>query len=87
MKDTNPYLYQFSRFIYYSCMRPDAELRLLKVGDIDLHRRLIQVPSGNSKWNKTQYIPIDDEFFNILMDMNLEKFNKYDYIFTANRCP
>lgn len=87
MKDINPYLYQFSRFIYYSCMRPDAELRLLKIGDIDLHRRLIQVPSENSKRNKTQYIPIDDEFFNILMDMNLEKFNKYDYIFTANGCP
>lgn len=87
MKENNPNLYQFSRFIYYSCMRPDAELRLLRVGDIDLHRRLIQVPSENSKRNKTQYIPIDDEFLNILLGMNLDRFSKYDYVFSIEGTP
>jgi len=28
MRINTPYLYQFSRFIYYPCMRPDAEFRL-----------------------------------------------------------
>lgn len=87
MRENSPYLYQFSRFIYYSCMRPDAELRLLKVGDIDLHRRLIQVPAENSKRNKTQYIPIDDEFLNILLEMNLDRYNRYDYLFTKEEVP
>lgn len=68
-------------------MRPDAELRLLRIGDIDLQRRLIQVPSENSKRNKTQYIPIDDEFLNILLDMNLDRFNKYDYVFSIDGKP
>jgi integrase len=87
MRENSPNLYQFSRFIYYACMRPDAELRLLRICDIDVHRRLIQVPSENSKRNKTQYIPIDDEFLNILLDMNLDQHNKFDYVFTIDGKP
>ncbi|TDQ79604.1 tyrosine-type recombinase/integrase [Sphingobacterium yanglingense] len=87
MKEHTPYLYQFSRFIYYSCMRPDAELRLLKIGDIDLHRRLIQVPSENSKKNTTQYIPIDDEFLSILSELDLDRYNKHYYLFTKDGMP
>ncbi|MFD2968541.1 tyrosine-type recombinase/integrase [Sphingobacterium bambusae] len=87
LKDQDPYLYQFSRFIYYSCMRPDAELRLLRICDIDLYRRVILVPSENSKKKKTQYIPIDDEFLEIIMEMNLDWFNKTDYVFTTSGMP
>lgn len=87
MKDNDPYLYQFSRFIYYSCMRPDAELRLLRICDIDIYRRLIQVPSDNSKKKKTQYIPIDDEFMNIIRNLDLDRYDKSFYIFTVNGTP
>ncbi|MGA6117405.1 tyrosine-type recombinase/integrase [Sphingobacterium anhuiense] len=87
LKNNDKYLYQFCRLIYYSCMRPDAELRLLKIGHIDMFRRVIQVPSDNSKKNKTQYIPIDDELMNILLDMNLDRFNSTDYVFTLNEIP
>lgn len=87
MKEVEPDLYQFSRFIYYSCMRPDAELRFLQIGHIDLHRRLIQVPFGNSKKKKTQYIPIDDELLNIIREMNLDRYNESDFVFTKDGIP
>ncbi|WP_433863105.1 tyrosine-type recombinase/integrase [Sphingobacterium thalpophilum] len=87
MKAECPDLYQFSRFIYYSCMRPDAELRFLQIEHIDMDRRLIKVPHSNSKKKKTQYIPVDDEFYSILLEMNLDKYNDSDYVFGKNGCP
>ncbi|PPL00112.1 tyrosine-type recombinase/integrase [Parapedobacter indicus] len=86
-KEKDPYLYQFCRFIYYSCLRPDAELRLLKVGDIDLVSRRIMAPSDNTKSKRTQWIPIDDEFAQILRELNLHQYKITDYIFTSTGTP
>lgn len=76
IKSEDPYLYLFSRFIYYSSMRQDAELYSLKIYDIDLYRRVILVSIENSKKKKIQYSPMDDEFLEIIINMKLERLIK-----------
>ncbi|WP_256013096.1 tyrosine-type recombinase/integrase [Desertivirga xinjiangensis] len=80
-KENEPYLYQFQRFIYYTCFRPDAELRLLKISDIDLIDRKIAVPANHAKSKIRQYIPIDDSLFEILTEMNLEQYPRHYFLF------
>lgn len=87
VKTQNPYLYQFCRFIYYSCLRPDAELRKLQIWEIDLAARRMGVPGLNSKGKITQYIPIDDSFFEILNDMKLEQYPRHYYVFGKDGKP
>ena len=87
MRDNDYFMYQFCRFIYYSCMRPDAELRLLQIKHIDLVGRKIMVPHGNAKSKITQYIPIDDEFYEIIAEMNLDKYNRDRYVFGLKEQP
>ena len=87
LKEKDWFMYQFCRFIYYSCMRPDAELRLLQIKHIDLIGRKIVVPSTNSKSKITQYIPIDEEFFGIIREMNLEKYDREYFVFGLNDGP
>ncbi|MCS4164483.1 site-specific integrase [Sphingobacterium sp. BIGb0116] len=87
LKDNDPYLYNFCRFIYYSCMRPEAELRLLQIMHIDLQGRKIMVPCNNSKSKITQYIPIDDEFYEVIKSMRLERFNPNYFVFGLKDAP
>jgi len=80
-KENEPYLFQFMRFIYYTCFRPDAELRKLRICDIDLIDRRIAVPAEHAKSNERQYIPIDDSFLEILTEMELDRLPRHYYIF------
>lgn len=87
LKVRNTYLYQFSRFIYYSCLRPDAELRKLQIWEIDLISRRLGVPGMNSKGKITQWVPIDDNLADIISEMELDKYPRDYYVFGKNGAP
>ncbi|WMX15921.1 site-specific integrase [Aureispira sp. CCB-E] len=63
IKNKNPNLWFFVQFVYYCFLRPRAELRLLKVGDIIIEEQKILVPSNISKNKKQQYVAIPNAFF------------------------
>src|SRR5690606_17794081 len=86
-RENNAFLYQFCRFIYYSCMRPDAELRKLQIYEIDLVGRKMAVPGNNAKSKSTQWIPIDDSFLSILSEMGLHNYPSNYYVFGKNGKP
>lgn len=64
-----PKLLFYSKFIYYSCMRPD-EIRKLKIEHVDLRARIIKMKG------KTGYrvVPICDELHEMLESLNLENY-------------
>lgn len=81
LKEHSPSLYNFCRFVYYSCFRPDAECRLVKISDIDLHSRRIRVGHDITKAGATQVIPIDDEFSEFISSLELHKYPRNYYVF------
>ena len=61
MDEKAPELALFSKFIYYTFIRPN-ELRLLKVGDVLLDEKEIRIPGRISKNRKTEHVVIPDAF-------------------------
>lgn len=66
MKATNPHLYNFCEFIYYTGTRPKSEARLLQVKHILFDRKLLFVPGSISKNKKDDYIPMAPELIDML---------------------
>lgn len=69
----------YSRFIYYSCMRPN-EIRNLKVENIDLLGRYIKIVGKT----KSRTVPICDELAELLSSLNLDKYQLDYYVFGSN---
>lgn len=68
LKQNDPVLLLFTRFIYCAFIRP-REIRELKPKDIDLKRKTITVKGGISKNKKTQTVPINKSLFDLLGDI------------------
>lgn len=62
ISERDPDLWFFCQFVYYCFLRPNSELRLLRVGDIDFDRWVIRVPAQVSKNGKNQYVTIPVPF-------------------------
>lgn len=62
MQENDPELWLFVQFQYYCFIRPNSELRLLKVGDLLLDDNKILVRSDISKNGKSEYVSIPDAF-------------------------
>jgi integrase len=76
------------RFMYYCGMRPGYEIRLLRVGDIDLERGFIRISAEISKTDRDRKIAIPDVFKTYLID----KWHLYDvekdlYVFGRTGMP
>ena len=65
LKENDPYLLDFCQFVYYSCTRPKAETRLIKIGDIDFDRRLIRLDGKTGD----RFVPICNELFEYVEPM------------------
>lgn len=65
ISEQNPILWLCCQFLYYCFIRP-GELRLLKIGDIDLDGQKILIRGSISKNKKTQYVAIPRPFMKIL---------------------
>ncbi|GAA0881898.1 hypothetical protein GCM10009120_04940 [Sphingobacterium siyangense subsp. cladoniae] len=75
----DPELYNYSKWIFYSCMRP-KEIRCLKIQDIDLSSRQIKVPGPNGKTGD-RLVPICDELHQLIRDMGIGKAKLNHYVF------
>jgi len=82
LRDTNPNLYNFVHFMYYTFIRP-GELAQLKVGDINLANRRIVVRAAISKNKKTEQVIIPDELVPFIERMNLHQYPADDYVFSC----
>ena len=72
----------FCRMIYYTCLRP-AEIRGLKVGNINLANRSITIPSNVKKVTKDgtdDIIEVNDTFIPFLTALKLETYPEHYYL-------
>jgi integrase len=60
-------LYVFTRLLYYAFLRP-AEIRGLRLFNVDLTKRVIDVPGKIAKNRRTDTIPINNSLFNSLLE-------------------
>lgn len=58
---SNPYLYSFIEFIYYTAIRPKSEARLLQVKHLLFDRSLIHIPGDVAKNKEGDFVPMPDE--------------------------
>ena len=75
----DPELYNYSKWIFYSCMRP-KEIRCLKVQDIDLSSRQIKVPGPNGKTGD-RFVPVCDELHELIQEMRIERADLNYFVF------
>lgn len=79
----DPELFNYAKWIYYSCMRP-KEIRLLRVQDIDLVSRQIKIPRPNDKTGD-RLVPICDELFGLIREKRIDRANINHYVFGKNQ--
>lgn len=84
--DYNRPLYKFTRFLYFTFLRPN-ELVQLKIKDIDLKNRQIIVPASVSKNKKEETVAIPKLLLAEIAPMRLDKFAPEDYVFSKNLLP
>lgn len=68
----DPQLFLACKLEYYCCLRPGKELRMLRIGDIDLYRGTIDVSRFRSKTKLARIVTIPEAFLNELRAMELE---------------
>lgn len=80
MLQNNRNLYYFTRFIYHGFMRP-AEIKRIRVQDINMKHRVIMVWNHTSKNKKQQPVVINQKLFEIIESMEIEDVPPYWYLF------
>lgn len=83
LNTNNHELWLYCMFIYYCFLRPRAELRFLKVGDIYFDEKKIRIPGEHSKNKKTQFVKIPNVFYPHLEF--LKNSNPNEYIFPGRK--
>lgn len=90
-KEHYPYFYIFYRVMYYSCLRPIYEMRLLKVGHIDVDQMMLHIPVYISKTGKStgkgRSLPMASQLLNIFTENNIIGQNPDFYVFTLDMKP
>lgn len=77
--EKDPDLYNYIKWVYYSCMRP-REISLLKIQHIDMTARQIKAIGPTAKTGD-RFIPICDELFELIKSMKLHKLPLNFYVF------
>lgn len=75
----NPMLWLCCQFLYYCYIRP-GELRLLKIGDIDIERGVITVRGSISKNKKTEVVVIPKPFLAVLQQYKISQLETTLYV-------
>jgi integrase len=79
-------LFLFTRFIFYGYIRP-AELRKLKVSDIDLNTRTIKISGAIAKTRRTAAVPILKPLLDLIIEHKLTRHAGDVYLFGAGLVP
>jgi integrase len=77
----DPQLYLACMIQYYCFIRPGKELRLLKIGDIDLHNGLIVIQQFNAKNKLRQSVTMPQQLIDICYTYGIDKADKSLYVF------
>ncbi len=83
LKENDPYLLTFIRFMGYTFLRP-IEIIRLKVKDINLEEKTIKI---QTKTEKKSIIKIIDKLYDTLKDMEIQKYEPEHFVFTKYNRP
>lgn len=81
IKPKEPWLWLACEMLYYCAIRPGTEMRLMKVGDIDLKRKTICVRAELAKNKTTEMVVFPEELLNHMLSLNLDQYDKDLYLF------
>jgi integrase len=81
IKRVDPQLYLACMIQYYCFIRPGKELRLLKIGDIDLHDGLITIRQENAKNKLRQVVTMPKQLIDLCIEYGIDKADKSLLIF------
>ncbi|MDR1198801.1 MAG: site-specific integrase [Prevotellaceae bacterium] len=90
MDDADPQLALACRFEYYCGLRPGIEVRLMKVGDLNLRHGVsrVKISSEHCKTTHRKDVIIPDIFLDYLINVwHLDKVDKNFFLFGRNRVP
>ena len=79
-------LFVISQLIYYCFLRPQEIVRL-RIENIDLANRCINIPPDVSKNKKQQKVNIPDSFLPVISKLNIIDFPRNYYVFSKNLKP
>lgn len=86
LKEKYPTLFIFTRFIFYGYIRP-AELRKIKVSDIDLNTRTIRISGSIAKTKRTAAVPIIKPLLDLIISEGLTRHSGGKYLFGKGLVP
>lgn len=81
IKPKEPWLWLACEILYYCAIRPGTEMRLLKVGDIDLEHKTICVRAELAKNKTTEFVAFPDNLRDHMLSLNLDVYSKDLYLF------
>lgn len=81
IKPREPFLWLACEILYYCAIRPGTELRLLKVGDIDFHKKAICVRAELAKNKMTEQVLFPYELLQHMLSLNIQQYDKDLYLF------
>jgi site-specific recombinase XerD len=87
MRDKDPQLYLAAMTQYYCFIRPGRELRLLKVGDVDLEKGLITIRQENAKNKKKQIVTMPQQLIDIYIQQGIPQADQNHFIFGKKKKP
>lgn len=87
-EQNDPQLWLAINFVYYTAIRPRAELRLLKIKQINFTAHCVTVINELAKNNRTETIDIPDQLYTLLVDVwKLHKMDGELYVFGKSGKP
>ncbi len=87
LKREDPQLYVFVMAMFYTFARPNRELRLLLVGDVDLPRGKIRIVSETSKNGYERHTDISPHLLPLLQSLELDKHPASHHVFGNKGLP
>lgn len=81
IRKKDPQLFLACMVQYYCFIRPGKELRLLRIGDIDLHQGLITVRQDNAKNGLKQIVTMPQQLIDLCYEYGIDTANKDLFIF------
>lgn len=81
IKPKEPWLWLACEILYYCAVRPGTEMRLLKVGDIDLHKKSICIRAELAKNKMTETVLFPYEVLEHMLSLNIQQYDKNLYLF------
>ncbi|MBE9465499.1 tyrosine-type recombinase/integrase [Dyadobacter sp. UP-52] len=86
MRNYDPELYIYIRFIYLAFIRP-GELNAIQINDIRLQEKYILIRGAISKNGKTETVQMISSLLALISKMNLSRYDPFLYLFGSGLIP